>query len=59
MLKTKRAALSIQETADILGVGRNSVYGLIKDGRLSIIKVGRRTLIPVASIEALTTPQAG
>jgi len=46
-------ALSIRETATTLSLGLTSVYKLLKDGRLARIKVGRRTLIPIASIDAL------
>ncbi|WDF73607.1 helix-turn-helix domain-containing protein [Novosphingobium sp. KACC 22771] len=46
-------ALSINETAKALGVGRSSVYGLIKSGGLVAIKIGRRTLLTTESIKKL------
>jgi len=45
--------LSITETADALRLGRTSIYGLIKEGRLTTVKLGRRTLVKLSSIKAL------
>ncbi|HWD12212.1 MAG TPA: helix-turn-helix domain-containing protein [Pseudochrobactrum sp.] len=39
------STLSIAQTARILGIGRSTLYNLIKDGQLPIRKLGKRTLI--------------
>lgn len=44
---------SIEGTARRLGVGRSSVYELIKTKQLEVVKLGRSTRIPVDSIEGL------
>lgn len=44
---------SINDTAKALGLGRTSIYALIREGRLETIKLGRRTLIKVESIRKL------
>lgn len=49
-------ALSIGEAAKALGIGRTSVYVLIKQGRLQAVKLGRRSLILTCSIRALAAP---
>lgn len=46
-------AVSINSAAQALGVGRSSVYSLIKAGKLEAIKIGRRTLLTIASIKRL------
>lgn len=46
-------ALSINDTAKALSLGRTSVYGLIRDGKLETVKLGRRTLVKAASVRRL------
>jgi len=46
-------ATSVKDAAKALSLGRTSVYALIKQGRLERVKLGRRTLITVASIRNL------
>ena len=47
-----RIALSVPEAAEALGgVSENTIWNLLRDGTLRRLKVGRRTLIPVSSIE--------
>jgi len=45
--------LSVNDTADVLGIGRTKVYELIKVGRLETVKIDRRTLVRTASIRAI------
>ncbi len=50
-------AVSINEAAKALGLGRTSIYALIAEGRLEVFKLGRRTLVRVASIHRLVGEQ--
>lgn len=34
------------------GIGRTSLYGLIKRGEIRVVKIGSRTFIPRTEIEA-------
>jgi excisionase family DNA binding protein len=48
-----RLGCSIDETATALGVQRDTIYQLIAEGRLTISKIGRRTIVHVDSIQRL------
>ena len=48
-----RLGCSIDETATALGVQRDTVYRLIAEDRLTVSKLGRRTIVHVASIQRL------
>jgi len=52
-LPHQSACFSVDEAADQLRIGRSKVYDLIKQGSLVSIKIGRRRLVPAASIHAL------
>jgi excisionase family DNA binding protein len=46
-------ATSIIVAAKTLGLSRTTIYSLIRDGRLEVVKLGRRTLVKVDSIRRL------
>ncbi len=46
-------AVSINEAAKVLGLGRTSIYAMIAGGRLEAFKLGRRRLVKVDSIRRL------
>jgi excisionase family DNA binding protein len=48
----ERRALSIRETAHTCGLSRATLYRLLKDGKLTTIKIGARRLVPVGAIDA-------
>ncbi len=45
-------ALSIPDAVKVSGMSRSSIYEAMKRGELAALKAGRRTLIPVAALEA-------
>lgn len=47
-----RRVLSIAEFVELYGISRAKTYQLLNAGELRAVKVGRRTLIPVAAAEA-------
>ena len=48
-----RPVLSAKEAADLLGVSGSHIFRLLRDGTLTRIKVGGRTLIRRAEVEGL------
>jgi excisionase family DNA binding protein len=42
---------SIEEVADILHVGRSTVFKLIKEGKIQSVKLGRSRRIPIDAMQ--------
>lgn len=51
-------AYSVNEACRVSSIGRTRLYQLIGEGRLEVRKIGKRTLIPAASLRSLVTGQA-
>lgn len=56
--KIEPLAYSIADACRVTSIGRTRLYVLIAEGRLEVRKIGRRTLIPAASLRALIEGQA-
>ena len=54
-----RMAISVAEFCKTFSVGKSLFYEEVKAGRLSIRKVGGRTLVPVADARAWWASKAG
>lgn len=57
-LVEKPEFLSVDEVSDILKVSQQTIYNMLKDGRLSASKVGREWRFNRNEVERLFTPQA-
>ncbi|MBQ2725502.1 MAG: helix-turn-helix domain-containing protein [Clostridia bacterium] len=44
--------MTVTEAAKILRIGKNKVYDLIKNGKLSSIKMGGKIIVPKMSVGA-------
>lgn len=53
MESPKRAAYSVLDAAQYLGVSRSQVYRLLADGSLDSLKIGSRRLIRRDAMDAL------
>lgn len=47
----ERMAMSVDEAAEYTGIGRNTLRDLIRTGRIPVIRIGRRILIRVDTLE--------
>jgi excisionase family DNA binding protein len=50
-------AVSIREACRLSGLGRTKIYELIADGRLTTVKIDRRTLIPFEDLTKLLSSE--
>lgn len=50
--KTERLLLNVCEVAQMLGIGRNLAYELVRENKLPHIRLGRRIFIPHEALHA-------
>lgn len=51
--------LTVDEVCDILRIGHNTIYGLLKDGKLKGFRCGRIWKIPKLAVEKYIMESAG
>jgi excisionase family DNA binding protein len=56
--QTSKLAYSIKEACAATSIGRTALYSLIGDGTIETRKIGKRTLIPAASLQRLISGEA-
>ena len=63
MQNSEKLALTVKETAQLLGLSRNSAYQGVLTGEIPHLKVGKRILVPRVSLERMLAetgkPKAG
>ena len=52
-MNSEKLTLTVSETAQMLGLSRNSTYQGVLTGEIPHLKVGKRILIPRAALEKL------
>ena len=55
---TEPLLLGVKDAARVLGLGRDTAYQLVREGRLRAVRVGRRVLVPRAELEAFIAREA-
>lgn len=48
-----RTTLTVEQTAEVLGLGRSAAYAAANRGELPAVRVGKRLLVPTARLRAL------
>lgn len=56
MATNSALAVSPDQAAARLGLGRSLTYAMLKDGRLRYVRAGRRILIPISELERFLAP---
>jgi len=51
MLEKYQDILTVKDVHDILGIGYNKTYELLKDGSISCFRIGKEIKIPKISLE--------
>ncbi len=46
MFKNEPDVLTVQDVTRLLKIGKNSVYALLKEGKISSIKQGKKIIVP-------------
>ena len=54
-----KLAITIDEAAELLGIGRSLAYTAARDGSLPTVRIGRRLLVPVRKLERLLDTSGG
>ena len=54
----RRLRYPIAEAAHILGVGRTTLYGRVKEGKLDLVHDGRKALITADSLDRYCAAEA-
>jgi excisionase family DNA binding protein len=54
----RRMTLTVNETAERLGIGRNQAYEAVRNGQIPAIRIGKRLLVPEAALERLLAGDA-
>ncbi|MDT3395804.1 helix-turn-helix domain-containing protein [Streptomyces sp. B1866] len=52
-------ALTVEEAARRLGIGRTTMYALVSSGQIRSVKIGRLRRIPAQALTEYLTAQAG
>ncbi len=49
----ERLTYDVAKAAEVLGISRNLAYEMVKNGKLPVVKFGKRILVPKKAIENL------
>ena len=49
--RIERLCYSVDDAATLMSVGKRSLYREIASGRIKVVKMGKRTLVPAGAIQ--------
>jgi excisionase family DNA binding protein len=53
-----RLTVTVEEAAELLGIGRNAGYEGVRRGEIPSIRIGKRLLVPRAALERMLNGEA-
>ena len=53
-----RRAVSVEQSAQFIGVGRSLAWQLVKEGKLRSVRAGHRVLVPLTAIDEFLAGQS-
>jgi excisionase family DNA binding protein len=56
---TEPLAVPIPEAARLIGCGRSKLYQLVKAKEIPLLKLGRKSVVPLASLRAFVIAKTG
>lgn len=45
--------LTVEQTAAVLGIGRNTIYDMVRSGRIKSVRLGRKIRIPKSALNSI------
>lgn len=58
-MRSIKMGMTIEEAAEVSGIGRNTMRRLVEWGKLPVLKVGRKTIIRSDTLERFMTVNQG
>ena len=58
-MSVAKIGMTIEEAAELSGIGRNTMRALVDWGKLPVLKVGRKTIIRTDTLERFMTVNQG
>lgn len=59
MQTTTKQTYTVDEAADILGLGKTLTYNLVRVGKIPAIKCGKRWIIPISRFDKWLNEEGG
>jgi excisionase family DNA binding protein len=53
-----KLAFTVEEAADLLSIGRSFFYELLAEGRIGVVRLGRRVIVPKTELQAFLDREA-
>jgi excisionase family DNA binding protein len=53
VIPTDRMAVTVSEAARLTSLSRGTIRNYARHGRIKVVKVGRRTIVPIGTLQSL------